>query len=133
MYLEGDSDFDAPETCVITFAPDAMGERRELLDQIADEMFYVWDGIADEATFRRRMGSLAGMWSAQSEDAGARKPFNVISFKYGRRPEITPKNPYEGEMVRKFKQRPCQTAIWPGRRIISATTYWLTRRSVRPL
>ena len=63
MYLEGDSDFDAFETYVITFAPDATGERRELLDQFAVKIFYVWDGVSDEANFRRRMEALAGMWT----------------------------------------------------------------------
>ena len=60
-YLDGDIDFDTLSDYVIAFAPNAEGELRNLLDQIAVEIFYVWDGVSDETLFRERVPELVGL------------------------------------------------------------------------
>ena len=60
-YLDGDVDFDTLSDYVIAFAPNAEGELRDLLDQIAVEIFYVWDGVSDETLFRERIPELVGL------------------------------------------------------------------------
>ena len=59
-YLDGDIDFDTLANHVIDLAPNAEGELRDLLDQIAVEIFYVWDGVSDETLFRERIPELVG-------------------------------------------------------------------------
>ena len=59
-YLDGDIDFDTLGNYVIDLAPNAEGELRDLLDQIAVEIFYVWDGVSDETLFRERIPELVG-------------------------------------------------------------------------
>ena len=58
-YLDRDIDFDTLENYIIDLAPNAEGELRDLLDQIAVEIFYVWDGVSDETLFRERIPELA--------------------------------------------------------------------------
>ncbi len=72
-YLNGDIDFDALGNHVIALAPNAEGELRDLLDQIAVEIFYVWDGVSDETLFRERIPELVGMRPepAPAADSGA--------------------------------------------------------------
>ena len=60
-YLDGDIDFDALGNYVIDLAPNSEGELRDLLDQIAVEIFYVWDGVSDETLFRERIPELVGL------------------------------------------------------------------------
>lgn len=60
-YLDGDIDFDTLGNYVIDLAPNAEGELRDLLDQIAVEIFYVWDGVSDETLFRQRIPELVGL------------------------------------------------------------------------
>ena len=57
-YLAGDMDFETLERLVIQFAPDAEGESRILLDSLAAEIFYVWDGTSDVALFRERAAAI---------------------------------------------------------------------------
>ena len=63
-YLDGDIDFDTLGNYVIDLAPNAEGELRYLLDQIAVEIFYVWDGVSDETLFRQRIPELVGLQPA---------------------------------------------------------------------
>ena len=63
-YLDGDIDFDTLGNYVIDLAPNAEGELRDLLDQIAVEIFYVWDGVSDETLFRQRIPELVGLQPA---------------------------------------------------------------------
>ena len=65
-YLDGDIDFDTLGNYVIDLAPNAEGELRDLLDQIAVEIFYVWDGVSDEALFRGRIPELVGLEPASA-------------------------------------------------------------------
>ena len=60
-YLDGNIDFDTLGNYVIDLAPNAEGELRNLLDQIAIEIFYVWDGVSDETLFRERVPELVGI------------------------------------------------------------------------
>ena len=71
-YLNGDIDFDALGNHIIALAPNAKGELRDLLDQIAIEIFYVWDGVSDETLFRERIPELVGLEpdSAHTADGG---------------------------------------------------------------
>ena len=59
-YLDGDIDFDTLGNYVIDLVPNAEGELRDLLDQIAVEIFYVWDGVSDETLFRERIPEFVG-------------------------------------------------------------------------
>ena len=60
-YLDGDVDFGSLENYVIDLAPNAEGELRRLLDQIAVEIFYVRDGVSNESLFRERIPELVGL------------------------------------------------------------------------
>ena len=59
-YLNGSIKLDTLENYVIIHAPDAEGELRDLLDQIAVEIFYIWDEVSDETLFRERVAELVG-------------------------------------------------------------------------
>ena len=65
-YLDGDIDFDTLGNYVIDLAPNAEGELRDLLDQIAVEIFYIWDGVSDETLFRQRIPELVGLETAHA-------------------------------------------------------------------
>ena len=65
-YLDGNIDFDILADYIIALAPNAEGELRDLLDQIAVEIFYVWDGVSDETLFRERIPELVGMEPAHA-------------------------------------------------------------------
>ena len=58
LYLAGDLDFEALERHIVQLAPDAEGENRVLIDSVAAEMFYVWDGVSDEPLFRKRVAAI---------------------------------------------------------------------------
>ena len=66
LYLSGDLDFEALERHIVQLAPDAEGEHRVLMDSIAAEMFYVWDGASDEALFRARVADICASQPAPS-------------------------------------------------------------------
>ena len=59
-YLNGSIELDTLENYVIIHAPDAEGDLRDLLDQIAVEIFYIWDDVSDETLFRERVAELLG-------------------------------------------------------------------------
>ena len=69
-YLARDMDFDALERRVIQLAPNAEGESRILLDSIAAEIFYVWDGVSDEALFRERAAAICAPVNRDEREAG---------------------------------------------------------------
>ena len=66
-YLDEDIDFDTLGNYVIALAPNAKGEPRDLLDQIAVEIFYIWDGVSDETLFRERIPELVGLERDRSD------------------------------------------------------------------
>ena len=66
LYLAGDLDFEALERHIVQLAPDAEGEHRALIDCVAAEIFYVWDGESDEALFRERVADICVSQPASS-------------------------------------------------------------------
>lgn len=73
LYLSEDLDMETLENHVIVSAPNAEGEFREFIDQIAVEIFYVWDGVSDEDLFRERVAELVALASdnVSAADRGA--------------------------------------------------------------
>ena len=66
LYLAGDLDFEALERHIIQLAPNAEGEHRVLIDSVAAEIFYVWDGASDEALFKERVADICVSQPASS-------------------------------------------------------------------
>ena len=61
LYLSEDLDLETLENHVIVSAPNAEGEFREFIDQVAVEIFYVWDGLSEEDLFRERIAELVAL------------------------------------------------------------------------